>query len=223
QAFFTSDGRAVVTSAPDGTWRFWDSATAREQQRIETPEDWGFIIRRSHDGRTAYLSSGYVSGPTRVWDLVERKEVRKLVLESDGKRAQGILAISPNDKMLVVSDFDNNKAILLLDSQSGKRIRSLQTPGPRPFGAAFAPDGKTLTIWCEGDTLQIWDVATGGKLRQFWPMGEPELREGTPPNRRAGVLYSHFHAAISPDANVLVYQRMRVLKTDSPNALVFYD
>src|SRR5262249_21143615 len=197
ESLFIADGRSIFTSAVDGTWRFWDATTGREEQCIEHRNDWAVGLRLAHDGRTGFASSSYLPGAIAVWDLDSRKRIRSLPFESDGKRPIIVLAVSPKDDLLAIGDFQIDKTALhLVDSLSGKRIRSFEYAGTRPHGATFTPDGKTVAVWCGCNTLQLWDVASGVKVRQFWPLGEPQLRDGIPPVRMPGGLGSMYTAAV---------------------------
>src|SRR5262249_26363932 len=149
QAFFMPGGKSVFTSAVDGTWRYWDPVTGLEQDCIEHKNDWGVNVRLSHDGRTGYAYSSYIPGAIEVWDLVKRKQTSTLHLENADKRVVPVLAISPDDKLLAISEFQPGKCTIhLVDSSSGKRVQTIEDTGTDPLSATFTPDGKTLAVWC---------------------------------------------------------------------------
>jgi WD40 repeat protein len=90
------------------------------------------------------------------------------------------VAFTPDRKALLTASPDNS--IRLWDMKTGKELRRfgkqpVARPGPGGMafgpgfgnggGIALSPDGKTLAALIGGNTVQLWDVATGKELRSF--------------------------------------------------------
>jgi WD40 repeat protein len=76
------------------------------------------------------------------------------------------VAVSPDGKTLASGSAGGRGRgeIVLWDIASGKKLRSLTGHDDFFFTLAFAPDGKTLATGM-GNTIQLWDVGTGERLR----------------------------------------------------------
>jgi len=80
------------------------------------------------------------------------------------------LVYTPDGKSLVCCD--SRKAIVFLDTATGKERRRIQRRGDEIYCFALSPDGKTVvTAGLRSRVLRIWDVATGKELRQI-PVGK---------------------------------------------------
>jgi WD40 repeat protein/serine/threonine protein kinase len=116
----------------------------------------GTEINREHrfiftpDGRflaVAYDVAG--SSETRVWDLDQGKEARKLV---------GAVQCITTDSHKAVAWIFNPGEVRLYDLNSGKEEKRLVV-GPGWHGFALHPDGRQLAVTQPG-AVQIWDVDT---------------------------------------------------------------
>jgi RNA polymerase sigma factor (sigma-70 family) len=201
KAVFSPDGRTVVTTSPGPCIVSWDPLTGRERRRTEWYEPVLRFDQTSDDGRLAFAvqNIGQPKGRVRVWDLVENKERAPLAL--DFVPGQPTLkAIGPGGRVLVVGPYDGD-TLFLLDSATGRRLRSLQDPGLKTNRVGLADDGRTLVVFCGDHTVQVWDVGRGVKRRQFGPLGEVF----GPGPRPVGSVGTPYQAALSPDGRWIVY------------------
>ena len=79
--------------------------------------------------------------------------------------------LSPDRKVLTTRLY-NGGPIHLWDVATKKEIRSLDQPNfetnkPNWSALAFTPDSKQLASVSTPEIVQLWDVSTGEKLRQF--------------------------------------------------------
>jgi WD40 repeat protein len=114
----------------------------------------------SADGKTIASQNATTMA---VWDTATGKELRRF--------ASSCGAICPDGKTVAVANGDS-RTILLRDAATGRIVRSFQGRH-RVFGLAVSPDGRMLAgnilanngPQGEADTIQLWDIATGQKLR----------------------------------------------------------
>src|SRR5262249_52950627 len=113
-----------------------------------------------------------------LWDTATGKKLRNLHYPLNASLRN--MAFSPDDKALALALWDE-KAVWLVDVDTGKSIRQLALTKVSVERLAFAPDGKVLAV---GDGLflqapkgkppviRLVDAVTGRELRQ--PLELPE-------------------------------------------------
>jgi WD40 repeat protein len=182
---FLPDGKALASSSMDlennllsAMVHVYDVETGKELRQIKwQPNANGALVTAmAPDGKTVAVAS--TQGTIKLHDVESGKETRSLAL----KRPPGIftaLAFAPGGKVLAFKTT-NSPAVQLLNVETGAELRALGDE-PAPAGAffggnvgfgsfarsqvfAFSPDGKTLAEAHAGNTLRLWDVATGKEL-----------------------------------------------------------
>ncbi|HEY7315463.1 MAG TPA: hypothetical protein VH643_39400 [Gemmataceae bacterium] len=166
-AFFTPDGRTMITVADSGNVFRWDVPSGKKLGELEGGRwiAWGL----SPDGKL--LAVGHQVGKANIVQLFETrtgKEVRQLSHSEDVYCA----AFSPDGKTLATasSKRDNSRwqpgKITLWQVENGKELCILTgLQGPVP-ALAFAPDGKTLASGGKDRVLCLWDVAAQKQLHK---------------------------------------------------------
>jgi RNA polymerase sigma factor (sigma-70 family) len=193
----TPDGRTVITASA-GSVLIWDPLTGQERQRWETEPHAPYIL--TDDGRTAFVMQ-LEEKTIRVWDLATGRERSRMKVDFLGK-LPGVKAIAPGGKLLALGTFTGD-TVYLMNTTNGKLLRSFQDPGRMVAQADVAADARTLVTYRDDHTAQMWDIATGARLRQLGPMGDP----GAECQRTTdgwGISYS---ARLSPDGQWLAYGR----------------
>src|SRR5262249_44638487 len=111
------------------------------------------------DGRS--FVAGGNDGGIRLWETATRKE-RRLRAHRPGVFA---LASSPAGQLLAPArpEDETRRLCATAPRKEVRRIRRHGTGGAHTL--SFSPDGKTLALG--GDTVQLWDVATGRDIRPF--------------------------------------------------------
>jgi WD40 repeat protein len=155
------DGSQAVSGGADGTVRLWDLASARE--RIRRDEHAALTLVRFLAGGERIVC-GTAAGRVAVWDAVSGADF------SLGETHANVFAVSSSGERLLtgVADFvlrDLALAELRLFAGHTSYLHSL----------AFSPDGKRALSGSLDQTLRLWDVATGVRIR---PPGSEVGHEG---------------------------------------------
>jgi WD40 repeat protein len=138
----TPDGKALVTAGRDRTVRLWDRATGELVRRFDwPPENLDARVEPSGERMTQRWEK-------QLWDDLALS--CQAALSSDGKTVaasqQGI--------------------VWLWETSSGKKLRRLRTGQKRLDQLAFSADGKRLLTLGPGQSIAVWEVATGKCLRR---------------------------------------------------------
>src|SRR5205823_834232 len=105
-----------------------------------------------------------------------------------------------------VDDRGIQSQVKIWDTQTGRELRSIVVPSTNPGspsstrGLFFSPDGRELAVIpFIGNTLTLWDAATGQQLRAF---GNAAAQAG--PYDTSAAALNHVNAvAFSPDGHLL--------------------
>jgi WD40 repeat protein/serine/threonine protein kinase len=159
---FSPDGKTLATASLDGFLRHWDVATGKE--KAATYDQTFFAVAFSPDRKQA--AGGGASFTVRLWDPTTG---RKMPSCAGYARAfnpnyfgyPGLLAITPDGKMLASFLEGENPRVRLCDLTTGKQHRILETQS-RPAGAiAASPDNQLLASGCNDGSVRLWDIGTG--------------------------------------------------------------
>ena len=105
-----------------------------------------------------HLGSEDDSGTFNVYKVHTGQRVQQV-----GKYS--VYALSPDDRYLAVGS-NIEKQLKILDRQTGREIKLLDTTKGRYRLLAYSPDGRHLAVYCD-DGLFLWDVAAGEIVRQL--------------------------------------------------------
>jgi DNA-binding beta-propeller fold protein YncE len=167
---FSANGRSVLSGSLDKTARLWDLETKQEVRRFEGHKAGILCVALSPDGSRAL--TGSLDRTVRLWDVASGRElrclqghtdqVRKVVFTADGQRA-------------LSAGLDGTAR--LWDLQTGQEVRQIRGLFTHPNDVvAVAPDGSyVLHAERNRDVLQVWDVKTGAKVRE-WPNKDRYIR-----------------------------------------------
>jgi RNA polymerase sigma factor (sigma-70 family) len=164
---FSPDGKTLACVAGRAEVRLWELRGERVMRTFnaEHPKDTpvvGLGVAFSPDGK--HLAQVYTDGhpgPSylRLWEVSEGKLARTLI---DGVKFDlwGV-TFSPDGKLLAAGDM--NGLVRLFDTTRWEKVGE-HDARDQLRSLAFAPDSRTLALGLRRD-VQIWDAATGKRLR----------------------------------------------------------
>jgi RNA polymerase sigma factor (sigma-70 family) len=94
------------------------------------------------------------------------------------RHGKGIWAVAFSPDGKTIASAGKGGSIAVHDTATGKLLRSFEgeeAGGTNAVPLAFAPDGKTLagSVGRRLDSVGVWEVATGNRVRQFRGTGQP--------------------------------------------------
>ena len=151
---FSPDGRYLVTAHwPGDSITVWDIERGSVSVTDPGPVVWG-PAGFSPDGRQ--IAVVHHDGQLVIYDLATGQPAWHLRVPAT---VEG-LAFRPDGALFaVVCNEPGNGTCRILDSESGRLVRSISLPTMSGVGA-WSPDGTTLAL-TDGLKISLWDAATG--------------------------------------------------------------
>lgn len=181
---FTADGE-VVTCSTDCTVRFWRVPAAPNPRELLRTGVGERVMAMAYSPDGSLLATGHEKGMLRVSDAATGAERFARPKAVNGSRAQAV-AVSPDGKWVAVGGGlppyygkANDRlagAVRVFDATTGEPGPELQVP-PSPNGCgglAFDPRGGRLAVATYGETVDLYDLGTGGLVRSFELPKEPD-------------------------------------------------
>ena len=129
------------------------------------------IVQAGHAGEIASMAfspdgskfaTAESDGTIKFWDLHTGDLLRTTSVEGGGMGSQ--LAFSPDGR--IVAALSGQYTVVLLDSRSGKPVRSLKAPN-QVSTIGFARDSPLIAMGCPDASLYLWNWQTGAKIRSI--------------------------------------------------------
>lgn len=180
---FSRDGRHLA-SISEEFLRVWDLSTGEVVHRIETSYIYHYAgVACSPDGKSV-AAWGDVNW-VRKW-TIQGQEPRE-EWAAQGAKGHGTsygtgrtylgwsnaLAFSPDGTLIAAltgkswDEVPDQNAIVLYRAGDGSEHLRLRGHSEPVYALAFSPDGRLLASGGRGDTILLWEMATGGILREM--------------------------------------------------------
>ncbi|MEU2031299.1 nSTAND1 domain-containing NTPase [Nocardia amamiensis] len=166
---FSPSGPIAVTGGGEPPLVIWDVADPAHPERLAVPaeiegEVWAIVF--SSDGRM--MATAGTTGLVTLWDMTAPARPRVLATLAGGLNWTSSLALSPDNRTLLVATWDNasdrNKATVWDVSDPARpKLRSTLVGGPGRTGpvraVALGNGGRTAITGSEDGVVRLWDIA----------------------------------------------------------------
>ena len=150
---FSPDGKTLATGSGNTDTILWDTSTWRQLHELSERST---HLSFSPDGKT--LASVSHSGGTFLYETSTGRQIHKL------EAGESQASFSPDGKTLATG---SGHTIILWDTSTGNRIRTLRGHTDPVNSVSFSPDGKTIASGSAhpDHTIRLWEASTGRFLR----------------------------------------------------------
>jgi WD40 repeat protein len=166
---FSRDGAYLVSASVDKTIRLWELVN-REALLGAGHSREVLVLAVSPDGKT--IASGSGDRSVRLWDPTTGRELGTPLLGHGDKVTA--LAFAPEGKRLVSAGGTEDRTLRIWNTEAHKEIRTIRDPGPANDVPQLivTPDGKQVIAWVVNNTIEVYDLATGGRVSSRSAAGE---------------------------------------------------
>jgi WD40 repeat protein len=141
----TADGTKVASGSSDKIVRLWNLTTGAKERDFAGPTLPISCVAVGTDGKL--LAAGSLDKTVHIWSTVDAKILNKIMLPA----AIGALALSPDNKTLVVGLADGS--IRVLDPETGKGRKVFAQHASAIVSLVFTPQGDSLLSSCQDGTV----------------------------------------------------------------------
>ena len=188
-AFYSPDGKFIVSHGWDNTIKIWDAKTFLEIRTFKGHTDQVWSVAISSDNK--FLASGSMDRTFIIWDVEQGEKIKQVQINPYNVITKGVIPefdrelpnsiyhveYSPDGKQLAVASGD--KLVRIWDVESSAFVDTLGIHNMNRIWVKYSPDGKYLIsgsvdnssskgetiIWETGSYTQIIKIEkTGGIL-----------------------------------------------------------
>ena len=158
--------QVLATGSYGGMIRLWDPATGKELRSLKAPGRWIGRLAFSPDGRMLAAWCQEKSSVLVLYDVLARKELRRLTLPATPTPTLYGLSFSPDGKILAAAS-GTNLTVHLWDTSTGNPLAGMDRHGGGLTCLAFSANGRMLAVGCLDRTITVWETAIGRVRRKL--------------------------------------------------------
>jgi len=150
---FTPDGKYILTTGLDNTFRIWDAQSGEEFQRFGFNIGLINSLALSPNGRFALTTSDNVSKVT-LWNIEAQEYAQGFNVSAD---VPNVAVFSQDGKFIFT---DATSVVHMIDIQTRNIVRSFFLPASAGLVINISPDGKfaITTSITKQNTVQLWSL-----------------------------------------------------------------
>jgi WD40 repeat protein/serine/threonine protein kinase len=186
---FSPDGQTMLSTSWDETLILWDFATGQAIDVLQGHKDWVNDVVFSSDNQTAISASR--DRTLILWDIANREYDRVWVHNAPVYD----IALSANSDRALTASGDNQ--IVLWNTAINEILNTFEGHTQRIQAIKLLPDGRTFLSGSYDETVVLWDMNTGEKLKIF----------GDPASENAEILNGVNWFSIAPDGKTFLSAR----------------
>ncbi|MHB8627515.1 MAG: nSTAND1 domain-containing NTPase [Aggregatilineales bacterium] len=167
-AYFSPDGRSVLSCSLDGVMILWDPSTGQEIRRLRgyaidpagaAPQS-GHVAAFSPDGKAILTGRGL--GTVILWDVATGQEIRHFVGHTG---IVSSVSFSSDGRTAITGAWDNTA--IVWDVATGTIRQHFTDHNAAVFEAHFSPDNLTAFAGSGDSTSTLWNLSTGQVIRRY--------------------------------------------------------
>ncbi len=164
---FSPDGKRIASGNSGGTICIWDISSRKRLKTIKGYSTFVSFITFSQDSKT--ITSVSSDQTIEQWNVLTGK---LLSSKKETRDTRSFVAQSPDGKYTATGQGDPNReetdnTISLWDNVTGKCIRTLTGHSLSVSALAFSPDSRFLASGSWDQTILLWNISTGKKIKMF--------------------------------------------------------
>lgn len=164
---FSPDGKRIASGNSEGTICIWDISSRKRLKTIKGHSTFVSFITFSQDSKI--ITSVSSDQTIEQWNVLTGK---LLSSKKETRDTRSFVAQSPDGKYTATGQGDPNReetdnTINLRDNVTGKCIRTLTGHSLSVSALAFSPDSRFLASGSWDQTILLWNISTGKKIKMF--------------------------------------------------------
>ena len=175
-ATFINDGKEIIASHYDGSWRVWNVSSGKQIKKFNVSEDAKFLVSLENQKVIAVVHGKDRNNDEmkiKIFNCANGVEVKQF--DDEDTDFIEAIALSPNGKNFITSDISGD--VLLWNIDKSKPVREFEIGFSGSDSIAFSPDAKTFAVGGRNQNLFLFNVETGEKLWQLIPSYQPSELE----------------------------------------------